>query len=75
MIQTYKRDARFSSIDSYCHMADKNAHMEVTEWYNGEGMDIVIESKNRSQVFSLTWGEYQLLQVLINYKEDKNESL
>jgi hypothetical protein len=41
--------------------------MEVTEWSNGEGFDIIIDSHHKV-AFSLTHGEYQLLQVLINYK-------
>jgi hypothetical protein len=66
-IEFSKRDAVFCELKNYCHLASKHAYMEVTEWSNGEGFDIIIDSHHKV-AFSLTHGEYQLLQVLINYK-------
>jgi hypothetical protein len=42
--------------------------MEITEWSNGEGWDININRKSGSENFSLTYGEWELMQVLINWK-------
>jgi hypothetical protein len=42
--------------------------MEVTQWSNGEGFDIVIDRKTNKETFSLTYGEWELLQILINWK-------
>jgi hypothetical protein len=39
--------------------------MEVTEWHNGEGFDVVVSD---SQRFSLTWGQWQALQALVAYR-------
>jgi hypothetical protein len=42
--------------------------MEVTQWSNGEGYDISINRKNSQEKFSLTFGEFDLLTVLMNWK-------
>jgi hypothetical protein len=73
-IEVSKRDSVFCELKNYCHLASKNAYMEVTEWSNGEGFDIIIDSHHK-EMFSLTHGEYQLLQVLINYKGSRDEIL
>jgi hypothetical protein len=73
-IEVSKRDSVFCELKNYCHLASKNAYMEVTEWSNGEGFDIIIDSHHK-EMFSLTHGEYQLLQVLINYKGARDEIL
>jgi len=40
--------------------------MEVTEWNNGEGFDVTIDDKH----FSLTYGEFELLNVLARIKHE-----
>ena len=67
-IQTSKRRAVFSELKKYCHHSGSNDYMEVTEWSNGEGWDININRKSGSENFSLTYGEWELMQVLINWK-------
>jgi hypothetical protein len=42
--------------------------MEVTQWSNGEGYDISIDRKNGQEKFSLTFGEFDLLTVLMNWR-------
>lgn len=37
---------------------------------NGEGYDIVIDRKSGVEKFSLTHGEWHLLQVLINWRSE-----
>ena len=66
MIQTNTRKAKFTTLKPYCHFSKPDEYMEVTEWSNGEGMDVNI---NDEKHISLTWGEYEALQVLVNYKE------
>jgi hypothetical protein len=52
----------------WCHMSKPHDFIEVTEWHNGEGVDVCINS-NGEQRFSLTWGQYEALQALVTYKE------
>jgi hypothetical protein len=68
MIKKYQREAKFAELKPYCFMSEEHDFMELTEWWNGEGFDVVINSKGE-QRFSLTWGQWEALQVLVNYKE------
>ena len=65
-MQRYKRDAAFTNLRSFCHHADHEGYVEVTDWANGEGYDVCIHTATRSQMFSLTDGEFQALTWLIN---------
>jgi len=69
-IAVSKRRAIFAELKGYCHLSSDNDYMEVTEWSNGEGYDIVIDRKSGVEKFSLTHGELQLLQVLINWRSE-----
>jgi len=71
MIDNYKRNAVFASLEEYCHHSKKDGYMEVTEWHNGEGYDFIVNNGIDHQRFSLTYGELQLLQVLTNYRGEK----
>jgi hypothetical protein len=70
-IEVSKRRAVFAELKPYCTHSGKHDYMEVTEWSNGEGYDIVIDRKRGLEKFSLTYGEWELLQVLMNYKESE----
>lgn len=65
-METYERKSRFTELKPYCHHAKDDDFMEVTEWYNGEGFDVVIGNEQR---FSLTDGQFQALMALANYRE------
>ena len=67
-IESYNRRANLAELESYCHLSKKDGFMEVTEWHNGEGYDIVLHNGMFQQNFTLTHGELQLLQVLTNYR-------
>ena len=71
-IEVHKRRRGRRSVSSalkpYCHLSGERDLMEVTEWSNGEGFDIIINRKNITERFSLTYGERDLLHVLMNYK-------
>jgi len=69
-IEVSQRRAVFGQLKSYCFHAGENDYMEVTEWSNGEGYDVVIDRKGGIERFSLTHGEWECLQVLINWKGD-----
>ena len=67
-IEVSKRRAVFANLKGYCHLSSDNDYMEVTEWSNGEGYDVCIDRKNGGEKFSLTYGEVELLTVLLNWK-------
>ena len=67
-IEVSKRQAVFSELKPYCYHSGIHDYMEVTQWTNGEGFDINIDRDQRPEKFSLTHGEFELLQVLMNYK-------
>lgn len=64
-----KLNSVFEETSKYCHFSNENDFMEVTEWKNGEGYDITINSRKLEQKFSLTYGEIDLLNILLHIKE------
>ena len=69
-IEVSKRRSIFSKLPPYCHHSGDQDYMEVTEWSNGEGYDIIINRISGGDKFSLSYGELDLLQVLLNWKAD-----
>ena len=57
----------------YLRNTDENAFIEVTEWSNGEGYDITIETKNDSKLISLTNGELEAINYLTKTLDYNNE--
>lgn len=43
---------------------DEHNYIEITEWNNGEGYDIIIQTKSDRQMFSLTHGELEAINYL-----------
>lgn len=68
MIEVNNRRAVFAELKNYCMHSGDHDYMEVTEWSNGEGFDIMIERNRGIERFSLSHGEWELLQVLMNWK-------
>lgn len=64
-IEFSKRKSAFSLLKNYCYLSGDDDFIEVTEWSNGDGYDIVVSSKHGEQRLSLTYGEIDLLQVLL----------
>lgn len=69
-VEYHDRPSRRLSLEKYCPLADDSSIIEVTEWSNGEGWDVCIESSNRNVWFSLTYGEFKALSVLINMESE-----
>lgn len=44
----------------YCSHGD-NDFIEVTQWTNGEGIDVTIDSNGQEKSFSLTYGELEAI--------------
>lgn len=60
----YKRESRMVELRHYDHLAKEHEFMELTEWHNGEGFDVVSGDKQ----FSLTHGEFSALITLVHYR-------
>lgn len=56
-----KRKAIFSEINSYCYLSKEHDYIEVTEWSNGDGVDVNITD----HYFSITWGQFKLLKKMM----------
>jgi len=69
-IEVSKRRAVFAELKDYCMHSGDHDYMEVTEWANGDGFDIMIDRKRGIERFSLTHGEWELLTVLLNWKSE-----
>jgi hypothetical protein len=69
-IKVSKRRAVFSELKGYCMHSGDHDYMEVTEWASGEGFDIVIDRKRGLEKFSLSYGEWDLLQVLMHWRSE-----
>lgn len=68
MIDVTSRLSKTLELKPYCHLAKAHDFMEVTDWSNGEGFDVYVSSVKGEHKISLTHGEWQALQVLVNYK-------
>ena len=53
-------------LSKYDYLVNKGEHsfIEITEWANGDGYDITIETKDRSKIISLTFGELEAINYL-----------
>lgn len=61
-------------LNTYDYLAEKDSDfIEITEWTNGEGVDINIGSNNETKFISITYGELEAINYLVNtlkYKKD-----
>lgn len=70
MIETFTRKSKFTELKPYCHFTtDDTDFMELCEWNNGEGFDLIMALGKRLQTFSMTWGQFEALQALAAYRE------
>ena len=63
-IEESKRKTLFTILKPFCYFAGEHDYVEVTEWTNGEGVDVEISGKLRTR-FQLTYGEYDALKKLM----------
>ena len=59
-----KRASISSDLNNYCYMAKDFDFIEVTEWFNTEGVDISIMSGLGHKTISLTYGEIDAIKKL-----------
>ena len=71
-MELVNRKSIHDDLKKYCVLAKDNDHIEVTEWTNGEGWDIIINDK----IISLSWGELEAINYLVkalDYESRKNK--
>jgi len=61
---TYERKAVFAELKQFCSFAKEDDFIEVTEWKNGEGYDVCIESSTNAH-FQISYGQFRALKKLI----------
>jgi len=62
---------RYDYLAEYCHLADKQDLIVVTEWENGEGFDVSLGKEENK--FQLTHGGLTALIVLCNSRHLEEE--
>lgn len=58
-----------STLKNYDYLCKDDDFIEITEWTNGEGYDISIETKSNTKFYSLTHGELEAINHLIKSLE------
>lgn len=53
-------------------LAKEGDFVEVTEWTNGEGVDIYINTSLGQQHFSVTWDEFKVIKKLVKKLNNKH---
>jgi hypothetical protein len=64
MIEFYKKRTKVVAVKHFSYLA-KDEEIEVAEWGNGGGVDILVTSDTDSQCLSLSYPEVQALQMLL----------
>jgi hypothetical protein len=62
--EIYKREAIFAELKQFCHLAKEHDFIEITEWNNGEGWDITINTTSEQNI-SITYGQFDAIKKLI----------
>ena len=60
-----KRNSISDYIHKYCHFSNSDEDfMELTEWTNGEGVDVMISHGSNSTFISLSYGQLDMMVTL-----------
>jgi hypothetical protein len=63
-MEKYKRKAVFCHLKDYDFASKENSYVEITEWKNGEGIDINAYNYT-DKTISISWGEFKLIKKLV----------
>ena len=69
MIEVYQRRAKFTKLKPYDFSVDEDDCIEITNWANGEGFDVLISSTKNEKTFSLSYAEWEAIQALVAYRD------
>lgn len=62
-IEIYKKQSIFAELKDFCHLSKEGGFIELTEWKNGEGVDVVIGSF-QDRITQFSWGEIKAIKKL-----------
>ena len=68
-IKKYDRKAAFTELKEYCTFAKEHDFVEVSEWYNGEGFDVSMNTLGENTIFQLTFGQFKAIKKLVKALE------
>lgn len=60
------RKSIYEDLSKFSVFADEHDFIEVTEWTNGEGVDVNIEDKSGSRKISLLYDEIEAIVTMSN---------
>lgn len=69
-MELHQRKSITDDLKNYCYFAKDDDYIEVTEWINGEGVDIDINGK---KYFNLTYGELDAVKYLVKSLDYRKE--
>jgi len=73
-IEKYKRETIFAKLNNYCYLAKEEDFIEITEWKNGDGVDLTLSSF-RDRIIQLTWGELKAIKKLTKKIDESNTKI
>ena len=63
-MEKYKRKAVFCNLKEYDFSCKEHSYIEITEWKNGEGIDINA-CNYTDRTISISYGEFKLIKKLV----------
>lgn len=67
--KTVVRKSIHSEIGDYCYLSSSDHDfIEVTEWANGDGVDVYLSSSGEQRI-AITWGQFKLLKKIVKQLE------
>jgi len=63
-VNVNNRTALSADLNDFCLFAKENDFIELTEWTNGDGFDIVISSHG-DKSFSMSRGQFDAIKALV----------
>jgi hypothetical protein len=63
-MMTYDRKCVYSQLIDFTH-AKPSEFIEIVEWYNTEGIDVLIATESQPQKFSISYDELKAINKLI----------
>lgn len=68
-----KRNSVFTELKSFCYLSRDDDYIEVTEWSNGEGIDLNISDSSGDRTISMTFGQFKALKKAIKFLNKQYE--